>query len=258
MDVMEGRFDGGEASGLVARRSAAPCSSRGQSEMNRTRVCYGDLQAGLVLARMSRSQRSSIGMATRSGGSAWRSSARSPRPRTHSRQRSSSLHVGPPRFGHPSNSRRGSSELRGGVARKAKSRLARQRAHELAALLAVSLESGDTTRSVELDEEARAVCEEVGRLPAKYRTPVSLCYLGGLTHEEAAASLSWPVGTIRGRLSRARSLLRCRLTRRGLAPAAVATAVSSAQAVAPRRLIEAAIRAASRARRTRPRPKRLF
>ena len=29
--------------------------------------------------------------------------------------------------------------------------------------------------------------EEIGRLPDRYRTPVVLCYLEGLTHEEAVA-----------------------------------------------------------------------
>jgi RNA polymerase sigma factor (sigma-70 family) len=58
--------------------------------------------------------------------------------------------------------------------------------------------------------------EEVNRLPDAYRLPVMLCYLDGKTNEEAAAQLRCPVGTIKGRLSRARQTLRVRLSRRGL------------------------------------------
>lgn len=58
--------------------------------------------------------------------------------------------------------------------------------------------------------------EEVSRLPDHYRLPVVLCYLEGKTNEDAAVALQCPVGTIKGRLWRARQTLRDRLTRRGL------------------------------------------
>src|SRR6185437_9522430 len=62
--------------------------------------------------------------------------------------------------------------------------------------------------------------EEVARLPEKYRQSVVLCYLEGLTTEEAAQRLDCPRGTVLSRLARARERLRERLTRRGLAPPA--------------------------------------
>ena len=53
----------------------------------------------------------------------------------------------------------------------------------------------------EREEGAEVVHQEESRLPDKYRAPIVLCYLEGLTHDEAAARLSWPVGTVRSRLA---------------------------------------------------------
>lgn len=75
------------------------------------------------------------------------------------------------------------------------------------------------------DEAVRALHEEIALLPEKYRGPVVLCYLEGLTHEAAAARLGRPLGSVKGWLARARERLRNRLTLRGYAPALVASAV---------------------------------
>jgi RNA polymerase sigma factor (sigma-70 family) len=99
------------------------------------------------------------------------------------------------------------------------------------------------------DEPRHEVWEEVDRLPERYRLAVVLCYLEGLTHEQAATRLGWPVGTVRSRLARARDHLRSRLTRRGLAPGAAGSVVAGLAArteagALPFSLVEPTIKAA--------------
>jgi RNA polymerase sigma factor (sigma-70 family) len=100
--------------------------------------------------------------------------------------------------------------LRG--AKKARFRASRYRARER-----TCIDSGSGRRSLSPDPSFIPLLrEEVSRLPETYRMPVMLCYLEGKTNQEAAAQLNCPVGTIKGRLSRARETLRDRLSRRGL------------------------------------------
>jgi RNA polymerase sigma factor (sigma-70 family) len=70
--------------------------------------------------------------------------------------------------------------------------------------------------SVEDNEQLEILHDEIQRLPEKYRVPIVLCCIEKLSHGQTARQLGWPIGTVQGRLSRARDLLRDRLTRRGV------------------------------------------
>src|SRR5262249_55517042 len=95
--------------------------------------------------------------------------------------------------------------------------------------------SGDPCRedAAEINRDLRLVLdEELSQLPDKYREPLVLCYMEGRSNTEAASQLGWPSGTVKGRLSRARDILRSRLARRGLAFSAGMFAVLEAQKAA--------------------------
>jgi carboxypeptidase Q len=98
--------------------------------------------------------------------------------------------------------------------------------------------------------EVRGVLhEELDRLSERYREPLVVCYLQGKTQDEAAALLGLSKGTLKRWLERGRALLRERLVRRGMGPAAVllAAALPSATASAclPATLVSSTIKAAS-------------
>lgn len=82
------------------------------------------------------------------------------------------------------------------------------------------------------DDLGPVLDEEVSRLPRRYRVPFVLRYLAGLSNEETARQVGAPEGTVCSRLARARSQLRSRLIRRGVAPAALALILNGGEASA--------------------------
>ncbi len=111
------------------------------------------------------------------------------------------------------------------VARRTRTRAARRRAGESRALAMRARESiprpGVDSDPLVRDELRMAMHDEIDRLPDRYRRPVIACLLEGMTQEQAAARLGWTEGSVRGRLARGKARLRDRLTRRGIALAAV-------------------------------------
>ena len=93
-----------------------------------------------------------------------------------------------------------------------------------------------------------ALHDEIARLPERYREPILLCHLEGLSTAAAAQRLGCGQGTILSRLSRARQRLRRRLSERGQAVPAglwVASEAPHASAVAlPAALVNSTVRAA--------------
>ena len=61
------------------------------------------------------------------------------------------------------------------------------------------------------DEQARVIARAIATLPPKYRVPVILRDIEGMTYEEIASILELGLGTTKSRISRARALLKEKL-----------------------------------------------
>jgi RNA polymerase sigma factor (sigma-70 family) len=97
------------------------------------------------------------------------------------------------------------------VAARARSDAARRRLVER-----TSAEMAAARESTADDHAGWALLHEaIASLPEKYRDPIVLCDLEGLTYQAAAERLGCPVGTVSVRLMRARARVRDRLLRRG-------------------------------------------
>src|SRR5262249_46026346 len=108
------------------------------------------------------------------------------------------------------------------TAMEARTRAARRRWKERQGTIVGHFDPHEAERA-----HVRAILDaELSRLPDRFRAPIVLCELQGMSRKEAARQLGAAEGTISSRLARGRSLLRDRLARRGMALSAGALAVS--------------------------------
>lgn len=99
------------------------------------------------------------------------------------------------------------------VASKANRTIARRQKHESGATPNPPISVLDQLTGREV---FAALDEELEKLQSIYREPLALCYLQGLSREEAAIRLGIPAGTLKSQLERGRQKLADALTRRGI------------------------------------------
>ncbi len=120
----------------------------------------------------------------------------------------------------------------------------KNRAVQSKASLPEPFERHEPSAELAWQEVRQALDEELQRLPARLRSPLLLCYLSGLTRDEAARQLGWSLGTLKRRLEEGRTALRRRLERRGISAAGLALTVlspSSLNAAVTHSLVESCL-----------------
>lgn len=127
-----------------------------------------------------------------------------------------------------------------GVARRVATRTQMVTRKRAAADVSRSMQDAEPPPDLTWAEARQAIDAAVDNLPTKYKDPVVLYYLEGLTQEQTAERLGLTRGTLRFRLERGCDRIRQSLQRRGIALSVglFAAALGSGQA----RMSEAAIR----------------
>jgi RNA polymerase sigma factor (sigma-70 family) len=116
------------------------------------------------------------------------------------------------------------------VAQKTRIAAARRRKHEAKV---VDQPAADQIDRLTVREASEILDEELVRLPDKFRIPLILCCLEGLSRDEAAERLGWQAGLLKSRLEQARERLAARLAIRGLTlPSALVALLFSREAAA--------------------------
>ena len=104
------------------------------------------------------------------------------------------------------------------VAANVRTAAARRRTHELrgAQMRTAGPVVDADLEAIEDHDDWAKLHDELSILPKPFHEPLVLCNLEGLTQEQAAAHLHFPLGTIQSRLARGRAKLKARLEKRGV------------------------------------------
>lgn len=114
------------------------------------------------------------------------------------------------------------------VAYRAAIRLLRNKKRHATAQSPLEVEmSEDKLLQIQRREESSILLEELRSLPDKYQVPLILCYFEGRTRSAAAEEMGCTTATVKGRLARGKSMLRIRMTRRGVGFSVAMAALSA-------------------------------